>query len=489
MLIFGRALHRCIPLLGLPLLASAQRADAQLLSPRTVPVQQGQQFEIFPSARAGSSVAALAVEDTLLGPFRNPATASRAQRPTFDITRYGHDVNRDRGGGSTMSIAALMPSGAWSFGGQYAHQRLELARLRWPEPIERRVNQYASGLVSRRVGQRLALGAGAQWSRLGALDGLHLLYAGTDRAVVSGESVDLRIGATREWSGEQIVDVVLLHHRYRSTHAVHYPEVRGTTDPFIPPVVITPARIERHHDDVLTSGAHVEYRQPIGTGKWRLGAVATFNRRFHPKIPQYELERVVPIPRDPGRTDGFNAGMGLARVSDRLVVAADVLIEPMFSHTWANAERDTILPTGRVLRYGAHTVDNRFRFANHRVRVSLANRWFDVNPSTWVGFQAGLDVYSLDYRLNQRDHVSSTSRRLDAEWNELTSVFGLRLVSRDFLASYHFSLSCQDVCPQIGGAPLRAENLSGGILAAPSAPFTRPDGVVTRHRFGITITR
>ena len=61
--------------LVLPLAPNA--GAAQLVVPRTVPVQQSGQFDLFPSQRASMAGASIALDDTLLDPFVNPAKTTR----------------------------------------------------------------------------------------------------------------------------------------------------------------------------------------------------------------------------------------------------------------------------------------------------------------------------------------------------------------------------------------------------------------------------
>ena len=49
---------------------------AQLVTPRTVPVLQDEQFEIYPSSRPGLAGISIAIDDTLGDPFVNPAKAT-----------------------------------------------------------------------------------------------------------------------------------------------------------------------------------------------------------------------------------------------------------------------------------------------------------------------------------------------------------------------------------------------------------------------------
>lgn len=483
-----RIVRRCAILLALSL-GLPGRAESQLLSPRTVPVHQGQQFEIFPSVQAGMGGASIALDDTLLDPFRNPAAARRVRHPTFDLTRYGHDVSEDRGGGSTLPVTALAPLGRWTIGGQYARQRLNLPRLRWPEPAGISVNEYATAVVSRQLGAGTAIGASAYRANLTALDGMRLLYQGSDSIAQVGESIDVRAGALKELGTGRIAELVLLYHRYRMTHDVHFPEMDVWFDWSATEPTTLPERSEHHTDYAITWGTHAEYRQPLGARGWHVGGVATVNRIQHPKIPEYELRNFQRIARDPGRTTAFSAGVGVARVAGRFSFAADVLLEPMRSHSWANAARDTV-GNGGLIRAGAHLVDNQFRFANRRIRIGVANGWGSERDSTaTVGFQLGLDVYSINYELNQRDHLRATSRQIDEGWAEVTPSLGIRLIQRGLVVSYLFSFTCGRGCDILPAGDDVSVGEIPGTLAPPVSLFAFRGGTVTRHRFGVTITR
>src|SRR5687767_1931626 len=58
-------------------LGASRELPAQTITPRTVPVQMGQQFDIFPSDRAAMGRISIAIDDPLLDPFVNPAKAMR----------------------------------------------------------------------------------------------------------------------------------------------------------------------------------------------------------------------------------------------------------------------------------------------------------------------------------------------------------------------------------------------------------------------------
>ena len=93
--------HRPVPLLVL-LAAAAAPAAAQLIAIKTVPVAQGDQFAIFPSDNAALGGVSIALPDTLLDPFGNPATGSRVVTGRFFGSPTLFSVSHDAGGGRTL---------------------------------------------------------------------------------------------------------------------------------------------------------------------------------------------------------------------------------------------------------------------------------------------------------------------------------------------------------------------------------------------------
>src|SRR5438046_9111519 len=95
------------------LLALAGPAAAQLISIKTVPIAQGDQFEIFPSNNLGLGSVSIALADTLLDAFLNPAQGARlgAARSFGPPTACG--IYLGAGGGRTLPRAVNPASAAW----------------------------------------------------------------------------------------------------------------------------------------------------------------------------------------------------------------------------------------------------------------------------------------------------------------------------------------------------------------------------------------
>src|SRR6059058_3996753 len=73
-------------------LMTAPTLGAQLISIKTVPIAQGDQFNLFPSLNQGMGGVAIGLPDTLLDPFRNPAKGGRLSRSQDGPDRAGRSV-------------------------------------------------------------------------------------------------------------------------------------------------------------------------------------------------------------------------------------------------------------------------------------------------------------------------------------------------------------------------------------------------------------
>jgi hypothetical protein len=198
------------------------------------------------------------------------------------------------------------------------------------------------------------------------------------------------------------------------------------------------------------------------------------------------------IPRDPGTTYGFNLGVGAAKLVAGNSLAIDVVHEPIYSETWADAAGDTATAGGGVIRAGGRTVENRFRFRNVVMRMGLG-RELGVSPdgSGAFGVRLGLAAYGVDYRLRQQNHVQGTRRTLDERWVEWTPTLGLRLRARDLDLRYTFHFTCVSG----GCAPSMGDDVTasgpdigtGGIIVAPGAPLRFQGGVARAHQVAVSI--
>ena len=467
---------------------------AQSISPRTVPVQMSQQFDIIPSDRAGMGSVSLALDDALLDPFVNPAKALRLKSGTLSVAPYFHSQSDARGGGRTLPLSGIATSGKWAFGGLFAMQQLDRTSLTWNAPLSERTasNQYVTGMLARSLGRGFAVGASAYVASLEAEQGVDQLYSGSDRILQNGSAADARVGVTRAWGQGRNFEAMLLRSRFDMTHDVHWP---GFTQ-FTPPNVRTqvPERTEHNRDHTTTWGAHSEFSRPVGSEGWKLGLLGTVNRLSHPKIPDYRINNVITVPRDPGHTWAYNAGVGMSRTLGSATLGFDVVMEPMYSTTWAEAARDTVTARGATILKGGHTVDNVFRFSNSLMRFGFEHIAPPTDSATHFGFQFGLGVYSIRYRLGQTDQVRDSSRVQNEHWMEWTPSIGFKVRGAGYEIRYALSAtcgaggSCMPCALVCGGDDVTvavAPN-SGGVIAAPTDVLRFNGGRVTTQRLSIS---
>ncbi len=468
-------------------------APAQLVTPKTLPVHQSEQFEVYPSSRPGMAGIGIALSDTLLDPFVNPAKATRVSGGALFSVPSSHAVTQDRGGGRTLPVGGVGTAGAWSGAGVVALQQLDRAGPAWNLPTSERTatNRYLSASLARRLGGGISLGASVFSADLGAIDGVDLLYAGSDRIDQHGTVTDLRLGMLREGESGSALELLMLHNRTDMVHDVHFPEQWRWDLAWEGPPPVVPARDEHNVDRTHVWGAHGSYVRPVGEEGWRVGGVLTANRLSHPKIPNYVIMN---IPRDPGTTYAYNAGLGAAQVAGGVTFAIDFVYEPMWSETWADAAADTLTAAGGVIRRGERTVENEFRFSNGKVRLGVGRDFaLGRDSASSLGVQFGLSVYSIAYTLEQTNHVLGTFREQREDWVEWTPSLGIMLRGGSVEVAYTVRVTCG-----AGGCdaplPFAVEETvlagspgSGGIIAAPSGPLFIDAGSVLAQRVTISV--
>ena len=471
-------------------LVAAVPAAAQLVTPRTVPVHQDEQFEIYPSSRPGLGGITIAIDDTLADPFTNPAKAMRLRGLTITTAPYTHGISGSRGGGKTLPVGFLAGSEQWSGALLGAIQQLDRAGPVWNRPTSERTatNQYFTGSLATRLEPGLSVGISAFHADLSAIDGVDLLYAGSDRIDQSGAVTDLRLGATKEWEPGHVLEVLLLRNRTNMRHDVHFTTWVWNPDRRTGANV---TRQEVNLDQTNIWGAHTEYTRPVGNEGWRVGALATANRLSHPKIPNYVLQN---LPRDPGTTNSFNLGLGAARNTGNFTFGVDVVLEPITSNTYADAATDTKRADGSVVPAGDKTVENHFQFRNSKARLGVGHSWGrDTASSGKLTVDFGLSMYAISYDLLQTNNILRTSRTQHENWVESGPTFGVKYRSRDIEISYAFRANCGndgcDMLPNGGDRLLMAPGVAnaGGIIAAPSAPLFFQGGSETSHHFMISV--
>jgi hypothetical protein len=481
---------RVVTLAALLTCVSTPPTAAQLVTPRTVPVMQDEQFEIYPSSRPGLAGISIAIDDTLADPFTNPAKATRLTGFTLTTAPYSHSISGNRGGGRTLPIGFLVRSGSWAAAGVGAMQQIDRAGPTWNRPTSEQTatNQYFSGSIARSfAAHSISVGASATHANLAAVDGVDLLYAGSDRIDQSGSFNDVRLGATKEWEAGHVFELMVLRNTTDMRHDVHFNT--GVFDPILRTWMST-SRTDVNLDQTNIWGVHSEYVQPVGIEGWHVGILGTANHLSHPKIPNYVLQN---LPRDPGTTNAFNVGLGAARETGSFTLGADLIIEPMTSNTWADAASITTRPDGTTIAAGDKTVENHFQFHNTKARLGVGHTWgADTSEHGAFTVNFGLAMYAISYDLTQTNNILRTQRTQHENWVEAGPSLGMRYRSHDVELSYAFRANCgNEGCGMFASYDATFANqsvpLSSSIIAAPSGPLRLQEGGETSHHFMISV--
>ncbi len=191
-------------------------------------------------------------------------------------------------------------------------------------------------------------------------------------------------------------------------------------------------------------------------------------------------------PRDPGSTWAFNGGVGLVRTNGPVTFGMDVIYEPVWSHTWATVGGcPTDTQCVDSLAPPLQSFDNHFRFSNSRMRMGVAR---DGQP---VGFQLGMDVYSVSYVLRQEELIQGNSRRQHESWMEWTPTWGLSLRFPELTVRYAGRLTTGTGQPGVawGGGFVAGSTAMGfsDVVIAPSDPMTLQNASVIRHQISVTL--
>jgi hypothetical protein len=502
---------RAVCLAAVPLCLSSL-AHAQVIPIKTIPIAQGNQFQIFPSANLGMGSISIALDDPIQDPFVNPATGSRLQASRFFTSPAVYLVTQGAGGGRTLPLAVLARRASWYGGVALALQQVDPSRppqfsglvaVDLPPPnqfgfaqtqvvpgpdFRAHGNKFAFGMIGRSIpGSNLSIGASVLWNGLHAVDGVDLLYAGSRRIAQSGHSLDLRVGALKEWPGERgarSLEAILLHNRFAATHNVLYADVFW--DP-IAQQFQEQARTERNFDHTNTWGLQLDYQMPFASDGWRVGWRATANRSTHPKVTNYELGNIPIIQRDPGRTAAYNLGIGVSQVRGPGRFGMDLIYEPIASYTWADAAAPVITSAGTTIPLGGKTIENRFRFSNALFRIGVDQI---LKADGMAAFQIGLIVHSIRYHLLQRDNVQLQQRRLETAWVEWTPTWGLSLRRPEFEFRYQGSATKGGGRPAsqfvFGIAELRVAG-SSVIGPPPTGQLVMRDVSTVTHQISVSL--
>ena len=519
-----RRLRLTLPAASALVLVVAARASGQLIQIKTLPLADGDQWRIFPSATSALGDISIAIADSLLDPFTNPAKGSRVAsgRGVFFGSPTFYSLSEHAGGGRTLPIGGVARWGG-NFGGfMLAMQEIDTAsndsRTVFPPvgiaatapapgaapitattsttitpPNPSRQNQFAFGSLGHLFEQsRIAIAGSALWSGLHDVDGTELLYAGSAGVVQHGQSLDTRIGITKDWSagpdrGDRTAEAILLRNSYSMTHDVTW--VDQVWDPN-QRTFTNAGRVDHNLDRTNTWGLHLGYSQPVGDSGVRVGAIVTANLASHPKLPDYQIAQVSVIPWDPGHSAAYDVGVGVSKVQGPLTFGLDAIYEPILSHTWGEAQGDTPTASGGTIPDGGKTTENRFRFSNGILRAGVGHD-VALGSRQLLRMQLGIGVRSIDYTLDQTDHAAETTVRQNEHWNEWTRTWGVSLHFTDLELRYAGRSVTGTGRPGIAQdgvffAPT-VDAAGPNILAAPNGPLSLTNVSVVTHQISVSL--
>jgi hypothetical protein len=175
-------------------------AYGQLIQIKTLPLAQGDQFNFFPSANEAMGGVSIALSDSLLDPFVNPAKGSRLRSLRVFSSPSFFGISRDGGGGSTLPVGGLVSRGNVFGGAVVAVQQLDAARSQEtlapppgiafvalpnqpafppPQQLRAKTNRYAFATLGRRAAHGVSMAGSLLYADLHRIDGVDQLYAGS----------------------------------------------------------------------------------------------------------------------------------------------------------------------------------------------------------------------------------------------------------------------------------------------------------------------
>lgn len=486
------------------LFALTTAASAQIIPIRTVPLAQGDQFFIFPSNNLGMGGVSIALADTLLDPFRNPAMGARVGATRLFSAPTVYSISQETGGGRTLPLALLGRGGSWFGGLSAAIQEVDnsgaipsppfFAQPRGPVTIDQDVftpdnnrshgNTYAFASLGKLVSATgLSVGGNVLWSRLHALDGIDLLFPGSAGLALSGHALDLRLGLLKEWSGSRSLEALVLHDRFSMTQDVTYLDLFW--DPGTQQFVQTP-RIEHNLDRTTTTGLHLAYQRPLTATGWRIGWIGTANFVRQPRIAQNEI---VTIPRDQGHTAAYNLGVGFSKTRGPGTFGIDAVYEPIWSTSWAVASVPVVTVLGDTVPAGGRTIENRFHFSNVVLRLGMSQDMALAGMNKTVGLQLGLAVRSMRYRLVQSDRLALTEVPLRNNWVEWSPAWGLSLRFPEIELRYQGRVMNGNGRPrQFTSFPNPLADFGpNGFLVVPGSPLNLAGVTTITHQISLSL--
>ncbi len=444
---------------------------AQVVSLRTVPLPVGEQFLVVPARNLGMAGASIALDDPWQDPFVNPAKGARSEPLRIFALPTVYGANGQGGGGASLPAAFLARSGRLFGGGGFVLQAPDdpnvnfwqwnaSARVGVPADLGPPANRYGYGLVGWTLGDgRTSVGVGASVASLESVGGVDRLYGNRTWLAEHGWTHDYRVGVLRELPGGASVEGLVLNSRIDMRY-----DVGRQSWSWDPVTHISNGRywMERNVDRSSTWGVHLRYLGRPDTAGTRTGFTFTVNRKSYPSLPNYDL---APVPRDPGDSWAFSAGVGTSQVRGKHTVVLEAALEPAWSHTWANApaQLDT---SGNVLVPGGRTSENWFRFINAHALVGFDRR------TEWGSWQWGLRLDEIHYSLDRQNYETGVNPNGSDGWFEWTPTWGvmLRAGRAEIRYAGHITTNYVDLgCLPLGGCETKT------VVQAPPPAAGGPD--------------
>jgi hypothetical protein len=454
---------------------------AQFISVKSLPVSTGDQFLIYPSQNISMAGLNIGFEDKWLDAFNNPANGSDIHNLNLFVLPTFYNTSDNLGGASTLPLTLFLKNNDWFGVISFALQQHEGASINnnfWGQELvnihSNRNNSNKYGLIS--IGKKLSssnwmVGASFFSAGLGAVDGVDLLYNQSTKIEQDGNIYEFRTGLFYK-DDTSIFETIVLYNTYKMEHNVEYISA---------PWMSMQRVAEINKDKTNTWGIHLGYKEKPKENKLQIGAIATLNYKSHPKIPNYSIMN---IPRDPGDSWCYNFGVGLGSENETTRFGIDLIYEPIWSNTWAEAAELIELENDRKIYPGQKTIENDFSFDNIIGRIGYLTKINNVDLS------AGLEIYHRSYSLVQRDFISINKRSQEEKWAEYTWSWGAELHFKYFDIKYNGHIITGAGIPGVFRSTF--ENFSGAkflsdFVVAPSGSLNLDYKTTSMHQFIIHV--
>ena len=495
-------------------------AAAQLIQIKTLPIADGDQWRIFPSANAPMADLSIALSDSLLDPFVNPrrARASRTAVCSSDRRRSTPFRKAPAAGGRcrwAASSASARCSGASRSrfrSSTPSRQRSGvLPALRRPsiQPSRRRLttsavtptapsreNRFAFASLGRSFSTAgLSLAGSVLWSGLRNIDGVDLLYTGSAGVNQHGGALDARLGLTKEWATTRGRDRRGDSAAQPLRHGARRDLGRSGFDPNTR-TSLSRARIDHNLDRTNTWGMQLAILAAARRHGLAHRRDATTNLVSHPKLPDLPDRQVMVIPWDPGtprRTTSASASRNRVRAHDarrRRDLRADshAHVGGGAVETATEARRFPQAARPRRTSSASRTRSCACRTARHELPMdSLRDR-----AARHPGSRAASRCASISYAWIRPTTSPGRRASIDEDWIEWTRTWGLSIRSRS-RGALHRTLVDGRWTP--GRArqwrcrlrPRRGCRSTSNVSSAPTVRLTLTGVSVYTHQFSVSL--